>query len=207
MAAAEPITARSLADSTIAVVRATSTSAGTADGYRPQDGATVRIVKDSPASEKKEEKNVSPITIDSLYPAPDILSPAFGTALRLLAESLQRAAEAVIAADEEDRIAADNAVIRIQALLPELFCCRSLGDGFGHLINAIFYGIKNRAGTFLNAVQIRSIKRALEAVRSQPFMSFEVADGYVDYLEDAGLDTEPSTFRGLKELLDEEGIR
>jgi hypothetical protein len=207
MAATESITISDAAEGTVAAARGVDHIIGTAYGTHRQPEPKFRVQKDSPSKEKSGEKDRSPMPIDALYPASEALSPDLGTALRLLAESIQRADEAVAAADSGERLAADNALIRVQALMPELFCCRSLGDGFGHIISAVYYGIKNRQGSFLDTVQVRALRRTLDAIRSKPFMLFDEADKFVDHLEEANLDTEPSTFKEIQELVDEEGIR
>jgi hypothetical protein len=97
-------------------------------------------------------------------------------------------------------------VQQFQVLLPELFCLRRLGDGFGGLINSVYVALSNKAGMPLEAGQIRVVAKALRRLRQEPFMPFESAVDVVMGLEDSGLEPDPPALAYLAELSDDEGV-
>ena len=141
--------------------------------------------------------------IDDLYPLRDTLKPELTTAFRLLDETLERIKDAIDAQRRDDLIASDDALQRLQMLLPELFCCRTLGDGFGAIINAIYHGLRNRQGQPLQKNQVIAIGQALRKIRSEPFLEFEEAVEHIMAMEDTELMVEPAEFEYLQDLLSE----
>jgi hypothetical protein len=145
------------------------------------------------------------LSIDDVYPITEALNPELSAALRLLREGLLRVGEALTAGRKGDRIAADDAMQRLQALLPELFCCRTLGDGFGTVINAISSSFENLSGQTPSKLQIEAIFRTLQNVREEPFMGVDAATELVMALEAADLSVEPPEFEYLVDWLDGRG--
>ena len=143
------------------------------------------------------------IDIESLYPLSHELNPQLATAVRLINEGLTIINAAINMEREADLISSDDAIHRLQALLPELFCCRSIGDGFAAIVNAIYHSISNMHGTPLNAQQLQAIKKALSRINTGPFLVFEEAVDEISSLEEAGFDVEPSHFKYAADLLDE----
>jgi len=148
-----------------------------------------------------------PIQIDSLYPEPSVVRPILGHALRGLAAAKEAVQESLEALKRGELISADDSMQRLQALLPELFYCRDLGDGFGAIINALKFSFENAHGTPFSEGQIRLIGRVVERIRQEPFLHFEQAAELVEKLEDAGLKVDPPAFAALGELVDVEGLR
>jgi len=91
---------------------------------------------------------------NDLYPARQAFSPEHITALRLLKLAIGRCQRA-IDAQADDPMAADIEIQKIQMSLPELFCCRALGDGFGTIVNALICSLQNMDGNALERSQIR----------------------------------------------------
>jgi len=151
--------------------------------------------------------DAEPIGIDSLYPEPSLVRPILGHALRGLAAAKEAAQESLEALKRGELISSDESMQRLQALLPELFYCRDLGDGFGAIINALKFSFENAHGTPFSEGQIRLIGQTVERIRQEPFLQFEQAAELVGKLEDAGLTVDPSAFAALGELLDVEGLR
>lgn len=158
-------------------------------------------IDDSPQFEAE------PIAIDSLYPEPSAVGPILGHALRALAAAKEAAQESLEALKRGELISSDESMQRLQALLPELFYCRDLGDGFGAIINALKFSFENAHGTPFSEGQIRLIGQVVERIRQEPFLHFEQAAELVGNLEDSGLTVDPSAFAALGELLDVEGLR
>ena len=63
--------------------------------------------------------------------------------------------EALAAHRENQLIVADDAMQNVHALLPELFCFRTLGDGFGMVVNGLLCAFQNLGGLPLERHQIR----------------------------------------------------
>jgi hypothetical protein len=159
-------------------------------------GPRVRI------ADKEESGIYAPgrVSTDDLYPLRDALSDVIAKAFALLAEGRQRTERAAAALQEGDRIASDDEINRLQALLPELFCCRSIGDGFAAIIAAIHYGIKNMVGAPLNEQQLLAVGRLLRRVETEPFVNTDEVVNEIIFLEDTGLTVEPIAFAELSEL-------
>ena len=91
----------------------------------------------------------------------------------------------------------------MQGLLPELFCCRSLGDGFGIVVNGLMCAFQNLAGIPLRRDQAEKVRQTLIKLRSEPFLRADDAVQTIDVLEEVGLVLEPAEFNYLADILDE----
>jgi len=58
---------------------------------------------------------------------------------------------------------------KIQVLMPELFCCRNLGDGFGSIINALMSALENLNGSIPTLCQMRAILAVTQSLRESYF--------------------------------------
>ena len=126
-----------------------------------------------------------------LYPARHAFSPEHITALRLLRLALGRTQRASRALDDGDDVTADSEMQKVQVLLPELFCCRALGDGFGSVLNALMSAFECLRGNMPSILQLRTISRTFELLRDKPFLSADEADLQLEQLEGAHLNTYP----------------
>jgi hypothetical protein len=135
----------------------------------------------------------SQVPIDALYP--EAQEDDIGKALKLLAEGIDVFEKA---RNEQDIIGSDRQVIRFQAILPRLFSCRSIGDGFAVIINSLHFAFVNQRGKPLSNDQITTIWRVLKALRLRPFVAFEQAMEQVEEIEKADLQVDPPI---LSELL------
>jgi hypothetical protein len=153
-----------------------------------------------------EKATTEPARIDDLYRDPSAIRPILRSALRGLATGIKATDQSLAALRRGEPIASDDAMIRLQMLLPELFCCRDLGDGFGSVINAIKISFDNAKGIPFNERQIVTIGQALNQIRNEPFLPFERAVDLITRLEDSGLIVEPGSFEALGDLLDVEGL-
>lgn len=156
----------------------------------------------------------TPTSVEALYPAPETSRSPFIVALRLLGDAAGHATVAMHLADDGDLLAADDAVQQVQALLPELFCLRSIGDGYGAVVNALIIIFDNQAGRPLAMEQLRAVRAALHTLRSRPRLSIDAAVDAVLDLEKAGLDVNPRQHGAISDLLgalgnarDDEGVR
>lgn len=145
----------------------------------------------------------APIKTDDLYAARDAVSRELDTALRLLKEATAKAQDAVEAFERDNDIEADDALQRLQAVLPELFCCRKLGDGYAAVVNAIMCAFENLEGIPPSIDQVTQILITFRSLRETPFMGLEHATDAVGALEGVGLVVEPPSFKYLADWLDD----
>jgi len=146
----------------------------------------------------------APVTIDDIYHSPESVgSPYLSTALRLMSTALKDIDSAIELLGEGDRIGSDDSMQHYQVLLPELFACRSIGEGFGLIVSSLQNAVRSLHGQPLDERQIRSVRSVIVALRSEPFMSFDAALAYVSRLEQANLSVDPPNFEYLADLLSE----
>src|SRR6266436_364176 len=134
------------------------------------------------------------LTVDELYPDLDTNQSILGSALILLAEAETKLLDGETLARVGDQISSDDATQHFLALLPELFCCRSLGDSFATVINALFHELKNLNGVPVEEAQITQMLNAIRVLRRRPFLEYNEALDVVARLEATGLRVAP---RGL----------
>lgn len=143
------------------------------------------------------------ISTDDLYTSFENVSTELSSAIRLLSHCLEHIDYAVEAQRKNNIIEADDAIQRLQGLLPELFCCRSLGDGFGLVVNAVICGFQNQAGNPLGRQQIEKLRQTIAKLRNEPFMRDDEALKTILVLEEVGFVVEPPEFEYLADVLDE----
>jgi hypothetical protein len=135
--------------------------------------------------------NAPRLSQSDLYPVRHAFSPEHVTALRLLGLAVKRTERALRAMNDADEIAADIEVQKAQVLLPELFCCRSLGDGFGGVVNGLLSAFESLEGSPPNVLQLRTLNGVLSVLRDKPFLSSEEADEQLEQLEAVDLCLHP----------------
>ena len=145
-----------------------------------------------------------PLSIDDLYPEPTVIGSELGPALRLLAEGKTAIEESMGALKRGEIMAADDHLQRLQVMLPELFCCRALGDGFGAIVNALKFSFLNAEGAPFTGEQIEAVAGAVQGLRAEPFLRFDRAVSVITRLEDAGLRVDPPTLVALTDLMDDD---
>jgi|SRR5208282_443053 hypothetical protein len=127
-----------------------------------------------------------------LYPARHAFSREHITALRLLTLAIGRSKRALDSITGDNMLAADTEIQKLQVLLPELFCCRGLGDGFGTITNALMSAFEVLGGTTPDVNQIRAMNKVLQVLKEKPFLSVDEADDQVQVLESVGLNPYPA---------------
>jgi hypothetical protein len=139
--------------------------------------------------------------LSELYPLTHELKPELGTALSLLEEGIKDIDVAINMIIENELISSDDAIQRFQALIPELFCCRNLGDGFGAIVSSIFNALRNLEGIPANLEQLKVIKNITTRILTEPFIAFDEAVDEIMLFEAVGLISEPSHFEYAADLL------
>jgi len=155
---------------------------------------------------QREEAAVEPkgnLALEDLYRASEVGSLELTSAMKLLPEAVKWTELAISALDAMELFQADDAMLHVHSLMPELFCCRTLGEGFGVVVNAVLSSFENRNGSPMEKPQIEAIRRALLAIRSSPRITFDHALDYVTAMETAGLDVAPLGTNDIAELLSE----
>ena len=141
------------------------------------------------------------ISNDDLYPVREQYNPALATAGQLLDEGISLVSESIKMLIDGDMISSDDSIQRFQALLPELFCCRGLGDGFGAVINSIYHSIGNMNGNPMNEPQLSAIRNILKRIHTEPFIEYDEAIEEILHLETVGFEVSPPHFKYVADLL------
>ena len=143
------------------------------------------------------------IPTGALYPASSVVTPVLHRAFSLLEEVERALEDARRELHEDEVIAADNAIQTARAILPELFCLRSIGDGYGAVINAVQNACDHPANVPLGRPAVAAIAAAIREVRRRPFLSMDDAVELIMRIEDKGVVVEPPALQFLAGWLDE----
>jgi hypothetical protein len=189
-----------MADAQIIPIFATRSSASPATDSTSNQQPQSRVVTAAGGNDSSSSPK-PPLTLNDLYPDLDGGQSILASALSLLGEAETKLTEAAGWADVDEQISADDAVQRFQALLPELFCCRSLGDSFATVIHALFQGLKNLNGAPVNKDQIAQLLNSVRILRRRPFLEYGEALSAVARLEAAGLRVDPQGLTTIGEAL------
>jgi hypothetical protein len=117
-------------------------------------------------------------------------------ALELLKQAIEMLGQAM---RSENAIESDRFVQRAQLTLPKLFALRSIGDGFGVVINSLYFAFTNLNGTPMRPDQVKVAWRVLRELRNTPVMSLDQGIQRVEELEASGLEVDPSSLGDLLE--------
>lgn len=154
------------------------------------------------SSEHEPQSNTyESISTKDLYPLSDDLNPVLARALLLLDEGKQYINEAINKFAEVDLLSSDDALQKFQVLLPELFCCRVLGDGFGAIVNSVYHALRNLDGVPLKPDQFQVILYIINRISTEPFIEFKEAVDEIMFLENVGLVVDPSHFKFAADML------
>jgi len=145
------------------------------------------------------ESLISPRDLYPLHAERMLLS----TALQLLDEGMNYLNDSIGMFDDGDRLGSDDALQHFQALLPELFSCRELGDGFGAIVSSVFHSLKNLDGGPLSGKQLQTLRQIVRRISTEPYISFDEALDELEVLQDAGLEVQPPYFKFAADLLSE----
>ncbi len=156
-------------------------------------------------SSNEESTYSKKISTEELYPLRSEFKPELTIAFKLLDKGSKLITEAINTLKQDDIFASDDAIQRFQALLPELFCCRNLGDGFGAIINAIYHSLNNPRSEHYDNNILTVLKKVVNRLYSEPFIDFEEAVEEIMHLENAGLEVEPAYFKHVADLLQTSG--
>jgi len=141
--------------------------------------------------------------LKAIYPEP---SSGLGTAMRIIAESIDFCVKAIEAERAGDRMSADEFMLHAQALLPELVSVQRLGDGFGIVVAALVFLFANMSGAPFSSEQMFAVLKSYRALWTSPFLSQDSAVTITDDLEDANLAVDPLPLTELFNDAEEAGL-
>ncbi len=136
------------------------------------------------------------IEIDRLYEHVPGTTSQMVRALELLKQASELLSKAQAA---ETPIEADNFAQRVAMLMPRLFALRSIGDGFGVIINSLHFAFLNLDGAPPSAEQLNVMWRVVRELRTRPAMPLEHGILSVEELEAHGLAVDAPELAGLLE--------
>lgn len=178
--------------------------AGPREHSSPRSTETVGV-KVVPIEVRQRPPAVIP-QLEDLYPVAEIRPYELNMAMRLLPEAVELTDQAIEVLKNERPLESDNAMMHVRALLPELFCCRSLGDGFGAVVNALLSAFENQEGLPLSHLQLEQVRRALLEIRENPWLAFGRALDLITGLEESGLRVDPPALDAIGELFDQYSV-
>lgn len=151
--------------------------------------------------DQHDTKNKSQLSSEDLYPDWEVLDPLYISSFRLMRESRQYIDQSLDFYANNNLISADDEIQKLQALLPELFCCRAMGDGFGYIVNAVMNALRNTNGIPLKENQVIALKRVFHTLHIEPFISFDKAVDTTEILENEDMVIEPQGLNQIADLL------
>jgi hypothetical protein len=148
-------------------------------------------------------KDTAPAHIDTIYRDLGDSNPHLARAVNLLEEGYRTLNRALEVYSDGDLVAADDAVQEFQAILPELFLCRRLGDGFASIIAGLHFAFENKDGDPLSCSQIQMVNGTVQHLMRAPFISVTRAYELLAQLEETALTVTP---KSLSYLFDDEEV-
>lgn len=153
-----------------------------------------------------DAKGFTYISSSDLYSDAEVASFEVTQAMSLLREGAQCLDDAENALYIGAVLESDMAVERFFALLPELFCCRGIGDGYAAVVQAMHYSLYNNKGMPIDLARIRALKGCVRSLLSGVFVAFDRALNFIHSLESAGFNVEPDILEVVSEILTDESL-
>jgi hypothetical protein len=125
------------------------------------------------------------LEIENIYP--DKIPGEMGTAIECLSKSIDLIENSIIEFGD-NRVISDEYMQQFQALLPDLFYCRTIGEGFGIIITTLMIAISNKNGIPLELDQLIILKYVLVSLKREPFLSTSKAVKLCDDLNEKGFE-------------------
>jgi len=155
-----------------------------------------------PADEPKiQEAAGERLTLDDLFPTREFGNKRLTNALALLDRAVEHIDHAIQLSNSDDCVGADDEFQRLGVLLPELFCCRDIGDGFGSVVNGLWSALQNLQGKAASPQQLVAFGHILRKIRNEPLLSEDTAVELLVSLEERDLTVEPPGFDILADWL------
>lgn len=182
--------------------RTGGTDQGAAEQRVEQSRATVVDSSESPWVRGSDSEVSMASTSEKLFADSEHLSADVKNAIRLLKESQVLLESALSEFDEQNFLPADDYLQRFYMILPELYCCRSVGEGFANIIQCCFHGLKNLEGMPPSRDQAQVLNLSIRSLLDELFMDFDESIRFVDDLEEVGFNVGPSRLTFIGEIVD-----
>lgn len=161
---------------------------------------TTRLQKPSSINDYGALNDDHIVDVRRLFVDFSFASPELQTAFRLLDECEELINDAIESLRHEDIISSDSSVMQIKLLLPELFCCRKIGESFGAIISSIANAFDNRRGEPFEEHQLMAFRKLIIQLKARPEMNFNSAMDLIEEFEDTGFDISLPGMEFLLEL-------
>ena len=154
------------------------------------------------------QPKTSQASTEDLYPLSSQMRPELARAWSLLDEGLGYIGNAIKSLQEHDDVmASDDAIMKFQALLPELFFCRTIGEGFTTIITSVNHAIVNFDGAPLTIPQLKSLNAIIRRLKTEIYINDDEANDEVIKLQEIGFRVDPKYISSLADILTDESIR
>jgi hypothetical protein len=150
--------------------------------------------------QRTDAKVLSPA---ELYPDLQAQDGRVIQALLLLRECGDYLQSAIRIDPKTDFIGYDEKMMRARNSLRRLYALREIGDGFGAVINAMIWALRNKDSETLTSRQISTVVEVLNQLRKKPLLHFDSSMNLLDQLEDSDLNIEPPFMDLLTEVKNE----
>ncbi|MCP4202359.1 MAG: hypothetical protein GY769_10550 [bacterium] len=178
----------------------TSSSAG----HLESDAFEVRVSVEEVRSGTSE----APVPVTALYPAlGESCQSVLGVASKLLDLAEARLQSALQHYRDGEHVDADDDLQHFHGTVRELFCCRSLGDGFGGLVNTLQIALTRRKGHPLEEAQIDALLGVVTKLQAEPYIPFPDVVEHAGHLASVGFLVDPPGLDAILEERDEESLR
>jgi hypothetical protein len=152
--------------------------------------------KDSPFTSIRSVESIRNIYFE------EFITPDLRIGIKLLESAREKVTKALNSIRAGNIKDSDEFIMEFKVFLPELFCCRTISDSFGAIINAIHNALHNMKGVPLSENQIVALDVLIKGLLREPAMKFETAVDYVSEFEETDFEVESLGFQGLLKLVE-----
>lgn len=126
-------------------------------------------------------------TLEGLYVSATDISTSLSSATILLKEGIDYLDAIIKLIDDEEMLGAHDTLMLFRRLLPELYCCRDLGEGFEEIVRSVNMAAENIGDGNLDREQAVAIRFILRILQREPFIKYDAALDRVIQLDQVGL--------------------
>lgn len=162
----------------------------------------VNKTDETPKEIKNSINTTNTTSFDKLYFKDEFITSELRTSVSLLKTSQSYVEESLINLQKGKRKESDEKIMQFKQFLPELFCCRTISESFGAIINAIHNALINLRGQPLSEKQIIALHKIITSLLREPAMSFEKAVECVSEFEDVDFEVESVGLENLLKLVE-----
>lgn len=131
------------------------------------------------------------VATNKLYPFPTVEPSRLNLALDRLDHALEALDGAVTALEAKNPIDADNAMLAFAGILPDLFLCSSIGEGFAASVVGLNYALANKHPDPFSLSEVQELRYVVRVLKERPVITHDEAVDVLMKLEDSGLVVDP----------------